>query len=80
MAKENKLTGMLVANAWDYETSNLIQLAIETDDYETYIVRNDKLLKELKDYVDQKIELIGRVWEDKIGDKYINVSDFTVMN
>ncbi len=79
MAKKIKVIGKLIPNDWDFETDELIQLAVETVNDETYIIENLDIVKDIEEHVNQKIEVTGKVWEDTVGDKYIVLTDFAFL-
>jgi hypothetical protein len=75
--KEVTITGFVAADEWD-ERDNVIAIAISTED-EDYRVELNKLGEELFDFMDEDVEVTGTIREDKDGTKYINVTNYEVL-
>lgn len=77
MEKEETIVGYIIPSEWDKE-DNVISISISTDD-DDYLVELNKQGEELFDFLDEDIEAIGIVREDKDGTKRIKVTSYEVI-
>jgi hypothetical protein len=73
-AKEQKITGIVLPAEWD-DDNNVIRVAIETEDYDEYLVENNEKGKELLALIDFKVEATGTV-RQRDGDMIISVKRY----
>lgn len=77
-AKETTITGSVVPSDWDND-DNIIAISISTED-DDYVVEMNKLGEELFDFLDEDVEVIGFVREDRDGSKRIRVISYEVLD
>jgi hypothetical protein len=75
--KEETVVGYVVPSEWDSD-DNVVAISICTDD-DDYVVELNKLGEELFDFLDEDVEVIGIVREDKDGTKRIRVTSYEVL-
>ena len=78
--KKNKNTvinGIIVPSRWD-ENGQVIGISVHTFDEEEFIVEPVRLGKVLSSFLQQKIEIIGKIKERIDGRKLINVRSYTI--
>jgi len=74
-----KINGFIASKDRD-QRGNLVQVSIETDKFERYIVNDDDRGRELFDFINQDIEVRGRViGEDIDGNKIISISKYKMI-
>lgn len=77
-AKEQTITGIVIPAEWD-DDDNVIQVAIQSEDYEEYLVENNEKGKELLAFIDYEVEVTGTVKERKDGEMMINVKRYEAL-
>ncbi len=75
--KEETIVGYVVPNEWDNE-DNVVAISISTDD-DDYVVEVNKLGEELFDFLDEDVEVVGIIRDDKDGTKRIRVTSYEVL-
>ena len=53
------IAGIIMPNNWD-ETGRLIEIAIYTSNEEVYTLEHNKLMKELMNFMHQRVEIKGK--------------------
>lgn len=72
------LKGVIVPLDWDYDTDEVISLALEADDDETYIIDGEEMTEELEEFLNSFVEVKGRIREDEDGDYHINIESYKI--
>ena len=75
--KNSEIFGIIVPSRWD-ENGHVTGVSVHTFDEEEYIVEPSGIGKVLTSYLQQKIEIIGKIKERIDGRKLINVRSYTV--
>jgi len=73
--KEETITGIIIPAEWDDE-DNIIQVAIQTEDYDEYLVEQNEKGKELLAFIDYEVEAVGPVKKRKDGEMTITVKRY----
>lgn len=81
--KSNKqrinLVGYVISTDWDTE-GDITQIAIETDDFETYLIEKDDVGLKLFEFVNKEVGLEGVITgEDPNGYEIIKVSSYKLI-
>lgn len=71
-AKEQTITGIVIPAEWD-DDDNVIGVAIETDDFEEYVVEDNEKGRELLAFIDYEVEATGSVRKQRDGEMTISV-------
>lgn len=74
-AKEQTITGIVIPAEWD-DDDNVIRVAIQSEDYEEYLVEHHGKGKELLAFIDYEVEATGTVRERRDGEMTINVKRY----
>ena len=70
-----EIRGVVIPAQWD-RRGNIIQVAVQTDSFEKYLIEGEKDA-ELMKRVDQTLHIRGKIiGEDVVGQKIILVSDY----
>lgn len=64
-----KITGYVTSTDWD-KRGNVVQVTIETEDFERYVVAENKIGRELIDFINVKVKVNGF-----IAGQYLDGSD-----
>ena len=73
-----EIRGVVIPAQWD-RRGNIIQVAVQTDSFEKYLVEGQKDA-ELMKRVDQTLSIRGKIiGEDVVGQKIILVSDYETL-
>lgn len=73
--KEETITGIVIPAEWD-DDDNIIQVAIQTEDYDEYLVEHNEKGKELLSFIDYEVEAVGHVRKRKDGEMTITVKRY----
>jgi lysyl-tRNA synthetase class II len=73
--KEQTITGNVIPAEWD-DDDNVIQVAIQTEDYDEYLVEHNGKGKELLAFIDYNVEATGTVRQRKDGELTISVKRY----
>lgn len=75
-----KIKGVITVSNKD-KSDHVIEVAIESDDFEKYIVANNKISKSLFDLIEKKVKVRGQVTgENMFGDQIIKINDYEVIS
>ena len=72
------VTGIIIPQQWD-DNGNVTGVSIQAFDESEYIVRAYKRGKELRDFINQKVKVNGKVFERLDGKELIQVNQFEVL-
>lgn len=77
--KELKIRGRIFPARRDHE-GNVTRLVIDTVDQDEYFIDLNKKGKELFEFINRNVEVIGIVREDEDGNYIINVREYILMH
>jgi len=72
------VTGIIIPQQWD-DNGNVTGVSIQAFDENEYIVRAYKRGKELRDFINRKVKVNGKVFERLDGKELIQVNQFEIL-
>lgn len=76
--KERTITGIVIPGEWD-DDDNITKVAIQTEDYDEYLVEYSGKGKELSAFIDYNVEVTGTVKRLANGEMSINVKKYQAL-
>ena len=71
--------GILTPSGWD-EKGNILSISIQTTDEKEYHIEKSPMENELRSYINEKIEVMGKVRERIDGKKYLFVRQYKLVD
>lgn len=71
--------GILTPSAWD-DKGNILSISIQTTDEKEYHIEKSPMENELRSYINEKIEVMGKVRERIDGKKYLFVRQYKLVD
>ena len=76
--KERTITGVVIPAEWD-DDDNITKVAIQTEDFDEYLVEYSGKGKDLSAFIDYNIEVTGTVKRLADGESTINVKKYQAL-
>jgi hypothetical protein len=74
-----KITGYIIPIDWD-KSGYVVQVSIETEDFDRYIVADNLSGRALFNYIDKKVEVLGHIIGEGLnGNEILSVNDFNIL-
>ena len=75
---ERTIRGTIFPVEWD-ENDNVVQVVIDTQDQDGYLIERNKKGKELLDLIRREVEVSGTMREDEDGDLIFKVKEYSLI-
>jgi len=72
---QNVYIGILTPSGWD-EKGNILTISLQTIDENEYIIEKNEMEMELRSYINEKLQVKGKVKKRMDGKKSLHVEDY----
>ena len=76
--KDRTITGIVIPAEWD-DDDNITRVAIQTEDFDEYLVENSGKGKDLTAFIDYNVEVTGTVKRRADGESTIKVKNYQAL-
>lgn len=78
MRKTIEIQGIVTPYRWDVD-NNIVQISLNAEDETVYLIKTDKIGKEIERYIQSRVKIIGTLLSNKGGFQTIKVDKFIIL-